>query len=268
MTIIMKFIKNNGTAFSLFAIAIISIVGIFVYPSLKDVFTALITVCIPTAIVALEMKKNKDQFSASNKLNKISEIRTQGAKLIEALNQNELIKLQNDFNEECKRVIYGSYFFSKPLLASVKPIFDKFTVEWLKLDLLLPRDESGMNLRNDLTKWTKIFENSLQDFQTIICYMSEKSPDQMTYHDFNNYYSASKSIAFDLKQWTDDRNVIGLLQKKNDKEEVPAIEAINKFTNYILDNPSNRDYQSDVQSIVLDILSNYCNTKEKEILNS
>lgn len=268
MTIIMKFIKNNGTAFSLFAIAIISVIVILVCPSLKDFFTALITVCIPTAIVALEMKKNKDQFNASNKLNKISEIRTQSAKLIEALNQNELVKLQNDFNEECKRVNYGSFFSPKPLLAFVKPILDKYTVEWLKLDLLLPRDESGMNLRNDLTKWTKIFENSLQDFQIIISYMSEKTSDQMTYQDFNKYYGDSKIIAFDLKQWTDDRYGAGFLQKKNDKEEVPAIEAIGIFTNYILDNPSNRDYHSDVQSIVLDILSNYCNAKEKEILNS
>lgn len=264
----MRIFKKYWASITLFTIAILAIAAIFIWPNFKDACMALITVSIPTGILSLEMKRSKEQFNASTKLSKISDIRAQAAKLIEALNQNELVKLQNDFNEECKRVIFGSYFYSKPLLASIKPIFDKFTIEWLKLDLLLPKDESGLKLRKDLTKWTQIFENSLQDFQTIICYMSEKSPEQMTYQDFNNYYCNSKNISFDLKQWSDDSQGVGLLQKNMKKEEKDAIEAIANFANYILDNPSNRDYPSDVQSIVKDLLYNYCDTKEKEILNT
>lgn len=261
--------KINWASISLFTLATLAIAGIILLPDYKDTFTALITVSIPTAILSLEMKRNKDQFSASNKLNKIAEIRSQGAHLIEALNQDDLVKLQNDFRFECKRAESSAYFYSKLLMDSIKPLLDKLTIERLKFELLLPKDESCKKLRMEVIEWAKIYEDALLNFQSVICYMSEKSTERMSYSEFDDYYGQD----FDLKQWAVDyNNKSTSLFKTNDfdknKYDKPAFESIAQFGDYILGNPSRIACSSDVQTIVKDIISDYCNAKEKQILNS
>lgn len=264
----MKFIKKYWASITLFALASLAIAAIFVWPNFKDAFTALITVSIPTAILSLEMKRNKDQFSATNKLNKIGEIRSQGARLIEALNQDDLVKLQNDFRFECNRADLGSVFYSKLLMDSIKPLIDKLTIERLKLELIIPQDKTGTSLKQEINKWTKVFEDSILNFQSVICYMSDKSVDQMTYEDFDAYYGNS----LNLKEWASSKNnSSNPFGKKiaNEKDfDETAFVSIAKFGDFILDTPSREASTSDVQTIVMDILSKYCNSKENEILYS
>ncbi len=264
----MRIFKKYWASILLFAMAILAVAAIFIWPAFKDACLALIAICIPTCILSIEMKNSKDQFSASNKLNKIDEIRSQGARLIEALNQDDLVKLQNDFRFECNRAEYSAVFYANLLMDSIKTIIDKLTIERLKLELIIPQDKSGTCLKQEISKWTKIFEDSILNFQSVVCYMSGKSIDQMTYEAFDAYYGKSSN----LKEWVthrnDSDNPFGKKDGNAEDIEETAFRSIAIFGDFILDTPSREACTSDVQTIVMDILSDYCNSKENEILYS
>ena len=266
--------KKYWVSILLVAIAVFAIVGIIIWPDYKDVFSALVAVSIPTAILSIEMSKNNERFKASIELERINSIRSQGARFLEALNDNEFVKLNNSFIRRVEIYLKHESCDFGNLIEKVKPIFDKLHIEWLKLEMLIPNDDEGKKLKDNLLKLKITNEKVLEQFQHIVLELNDLTLlGDYDFSNFNNFISRTENIDFNLKRWVWENSV----KKKGNNVFEPEIEFNEKdysepniyyiglYVRYLLDTPRRETAPDGVEKTAMNLISDYCYFKEKEL---
>lgn len=264
-----KFFKKYWASITLFSLTVFAIISIFIWTDYTDALTAFVSVSIPTAILSIEMRKNKEQFRASIELDRINNIRCQGAIFMEALNDNEFVKLNNEFIKQYSQILHNKEFKAEKLSELVKPISDHCHLEWLKLKMLIPNDKEGIKVKNELYKIKTNVELVLQKFQNVICFIDCKTKNELTLEDFNEYISEITGEKFDLIYW------IWQIDNSNTLKSAPPFDANNYteppyyyialYVTNLLGTPSKIWAPVGIEESAIKLVTDYCNLKEEEL---
>lgn len=245
-----NFFKKYWASIILFIIATFAIIAILVWPENNDAFTALVAVSIPTAILSIEMRKNKDQFNATIELDRINQIRSQGAKLIKALQIQELIELRNSFAEYYNKLNSNETFHADEFFQRTGKIIDNINNEWAVFALLVPSDNESKDLIENIETCIKLYFNSIINFEMAVEYMDTKTIANINLPDFQVFYTNKMKL--------ETRNTTNINGSNINSKSVFD------FALYILEIPikaTNTPSETVMQSIKY-----YCNSKENTLL--
>lgn len=258
---------KNWPTWALLLSAASAVVIIIWKEQYKDAAMAWIAISVPLSILLWQMKENNKQYKNTVEIDRINQIRIQGANFVSSLNHTDLIQFANKFLFECDRLSNASVFSGQELYDDMKSIIDNVTKEYLKLSLLVSYEERKSQIFKNIKKWQQYYIDTIIQFNCIVIYM-EDNYRRIIPDEFELFWKLKAKPLFseELLNWNNKDGISAYSANYVYDSTTDIIGSIYNFAKDILYMPINFSAPSSISEIVQDLISDYCDNKEKELL--